>query len=321
MATLQFPLDLSKLGEDDEFASLDADSSVAPPLDSISRRIAHITQFISPRGASSNGPPENIHAPFVFRAKPDSQWDGKDSVICKAGYGRKCAEKLKKEARIYSGKLSSLQGICVPRLYGSYSGLTEDGRLAVLVMEDCGEPLTRPLERLPRRAKKLMLECLVELHKAGIEHGGTRDRRNIVIRPSKTDVCELRFVGFGGANHSHACDASSEFLNDVTRPGLDRVDCKEIYQAYNESELWDKDHIVFYNKEVPTDQVTKAEDLWEVTGVLDELKEHGGLRDWEVRNAAREAFNNYCDWRRDVEASVYALFLVSHCGILLPGYK
>ncbi|EIW74714.1 hypothetical protein CONPUDRAFT_170048 [Coniophora puteana RWD-64-598 SS2] len=299
MAILQFPVDPSRLGDNDEFIALNSDYSVAHPSDDTSRRIVEIIEFIS-RGDSSTIPPENLHEPFVLRARLDTPWDGKDTVICKAGYGKKATEKLRKEAQIYNGKLSGLQGICVPWIYGYYTGCTaEDGRLSVLVMEDCGQPLPRSFNKLPQRAKKLMLQCLINLHKAGVEHCGIDDRRNIAIRPSETNMCEIRLVDFGDADDDHICEVNREFLEDSTEPNFDRVGCEEIYQVCMESEIWDMDHVTFYDKAVPVDQLTSAENLLEVTNILNELKEHEDLRDWEARGAAQARIDDYRDWCQD----------------------
>ncbi|EIW74712.1 hypothetical protein CONPUDRAFT_77976 [Coniophora puteana RWD-64-598 SS2] len=297
MSTLQFPVDLLQLGDDDEFVTLDSNASVMPPFDSTPRRIAEIIGFISSGGNSYKISPENLHKPFVLRARLDNQRDGEDSVICKAGYGKSCSEKLKKEAQIYSGKLSSLQGICVPRIYGYYTGWTiDEGRLSVLVMEDCGQPLPRLLDELPRRVKESIVECLMKLHQAGIEHGDIDDGRNVVICPSQTDGYEVRIVGFGEADDNHSCEVNPEFLENSTNPGFERVGCYEIFAACVESQLWDKDHISFYDIKVPVDQLTSVENLLAVTNILNELEEHEDLREWEARGAAEAKIDSYRRW-------------------------
>ncbi|EIW74713.1 hypothetical protein CONPUDRAFT_147686 [Coniophora puteana RWD-64-598 SS2] len=306
MATIQFPVDLMELDERDEFVTLESDPSVAPPFDSTPRRITDITGFIS-RGETSMIPPENLHEPFVFRARLDIQWDDTESVVCKAGYGKKCTDKLRKEALIYGRKLSGLQGTCVPQIYGYYTGYTaEDGRLSVLVMEDCGQPLPRSLNTLPRSVKKSILECLIKLHKAGVWHGDVDDEMNIVVRPSKNDTCEIRFVDFSNAQDNHTCGVNPEFLEDTTEPTFDRIRCKEIYQVWLESELWVDSYILFYDKVVPVEQMTTPENLLAVTNILNELEEHEDIRDWEARDAAEAEIDYYrerCEARKHWEST------------------
>lgn len=57
---------------------------------------------------------------------------------------------LKKEAVVYNNLLVQLQGTVVPKYYGFYTGLDEDGQpVACLMLEHYGECLQRQFEDLP----------------------------------------------------------------------------------------------------------------------------------------------------------------------------
>ncbi|KAJ2972942.1 hypothetical protein NUW54_g12163 [Trametes sanguinea] len=77
-------------------------------------------------------------------------------AICKIDCGRQRANVLKDEADVYRDKLAHLQGKWVPKLYGCYLGETNEGLTGILIMEDCGQPLPRPLCWLPPRYGSLI---------------------------------------------------------------------------------------------------------------------------------------------------------------------
>ena len=79
----------------------------------------------------------------------DSNVDNESVAVCKVAYGKNRVQLLKKEADIYHTKLAALQGNGVPSLYGCWIGQTDKGLTAVLILQDCGEPLSRALNTYP----------------------------------------------------------------------------------------------------------------------------------------------------------------------------
>ena len=71
-----------------------------------------------------------------------------EPVVCKVAYGAEAHMKLCEEARIYR-KLERLQGHIVPYIWGFFWNRSEKYPVSVLVMEDGGEPLPRPLSEVP----------------------------------------------------------------------------------------------------------------------------------------------------------------------------
>ena len=82
-------------------------------------------------------------------AECDQNADNELIVVCKVAYGKNRVQLLKKEADIYHTKLAALQGNGVPSLYGCWIGQTDKGPTAVLILQDCGEPLSRALNTYP----------------------------------------------------------------------------------------------------------------------------------------------------------------------------
>ena len=66
-------------------------------------------------------------------------------VVCKIGYGRNAAERLRKEADLYQGKLAPLQGRCVATFVGLFEGETEEGETTCLVLTYEGECMQQSL--------------------------------------------------------------------------------------------------------------------------------------------------------------------------------
>ena len=74
-------------------------------------------------------------------------FDGKN-VVMKFGFDQKRRDALKREAKVYRGKLRDLQGTVIPIFYGYYFGRMKkkvydypERDMACIVLENCGEEL------------------------------------------------------------------------------------------------------------------------------------------------------------------------------------
>ena len=77
----------------------------------------------------------------------EATFDGKN-VVMKFGFDQKRRDALKREAKVYRGKLRDLQGTVIPIFYGYYFGRMKkkvydypERDMACIVLEKCGEEL------------------------------------------------------------------------------------------------------------------------------------------------------------------------------------
>ena len=65
--------------------------------------------------------------------------------MCKIGSGPQVVARLRKEADLYQGKLTALQGRYIPTFVGLFEGETEEGDTACLVLAHEGERMQQSL--------------------------------------------------------------------------------------------------------------------------------------------------------------------------------
>ena len=77
----------------------------------------------------------------------EATFDGKD-VVMKFGFDQERRDALKREAKVYRGKLRDLQGTVIPIFYGYYFGRMrekvyeyQERDMACIVLENCGNRL------------------------------------------------------------------------------------------------------------------------------------------------------------------------------------
>ncbi|TBU41401.1 hypothetical protein BD309DRAFT_965351 [Dichomitus squalens] len=218
------------------------------------------------------------------------------TVICKVGWGRIHAQKIKKEAELYRDKLSHLQGDGLPWVYGCYDGVTDEGVTRVLVLEDCGQPLHKPLMECPATFRHLACGVLVEVHKAGVIHNGFTER-NIVISVFNDGPNEGKYapvlVDFGEATE-HQCPFNGNIQADGLRPERSDIICDEIYYSCMESDFWRPAYIKVLDTEVPIALATSAESLVQHAGYSNSTQ--------TVRRRAlieaKRAFSAHKDWEQ-----------------------
>ena len=66
-------------------------------------------------------------------------------VVCKIGSGPRVIARLRKEADLYQGKLTALQGRYIPTFVGLFEGETEEGDTTCLVLTHEGERMQQSL--------------------------------------------------------------------------------------------------------------------------------------------------------------------------------
>ncbi len=181
-------------------------------------------------------------------------------VVCKAAYGARCIDELKKEADIYQ-RLRALWGDVVPWLYGCYHGQTDsEGLTGVLVLEDCGTPMEHSLDCYSptcrcvhgqpvqnyyaiqvryHSTRVLVVNALRRIHQSGIKHCDIASR-NIIISKYNNGSIRIVFIDFG-ASEEHDCPYSGGKIELYSKePLLDEFKCRELYDVCCEAEVWRK---------------------------------------------------------------------------------
>lgn len=220
-------------------------------------------------------------------------------VVCKAAYGARCIDELKKEADIYQ-RLRALWGDVVPWLYGCYHGQTDsEGLTGVLVLEDCGTPMEHSLDCYSptcrcvhgqpvqnyyaiqvryHSTRVLVVNALRRIHQSGIKHCDIASR-NIIISKYNNGSIRIVFIDFG-ASEEHDCPYSGGKIELYSKePLLDEFKCRELYDVYCEAEVWRKGmsydfspvyclpsqtlsaYVGWYGRRVPIEQASTPEEL------------------------------------------------------------
>lgn len=142
---------------------------------------------------------------------------------------------LEKEASAYIGALEPLQGTVVPRFYGFYTGMDEDGQsIACVMLEHSGECLRRHFAELGLDTRLLILERLRAFHRRGLHHGDFAER-NVL----QDDSGDIRLIDFDQTD-VHDCGGDFFMRPGQRVPRYEDVCCewlKDICGSY--LRIWD----------------------------------------------------------------------------------
>ncbi|TFY77737.1 hypothetical protein EWM64_g6275 [Hericium alpestre] len=153
-------------------------------------------------------------------------------VVCKIGFGRKAKDRVSHEASMYTGKLSHLQGECIPHCHGYFEGGTDEGPTGCIVLAYCGEPIKEMLGYLPDKFKIGIVHALVGIHDAGLNHldltaGNILDYNG---RPMIIDFED---------SEDHECGRQIDI--EIGAPGpsaIMEIGCPELYQFFLDLKIW-----------------------------------------------------------------------------------
>ncbi|RPD55435.1 hypothetical protein L226DRAFT_224329 [Lentinus tigrinus ALCF2SS1-7] len=214
---------------------------------------------------------------------PDEQ-----RVVCKVAYGGRRVDVLKREAKIYSEKLSHLQGDCVPTVFGCFVGTTSEGRTGVLVLQDGGVSLKAKLQYYELDIREKVVDALHRIHKAGVVHQDLVER-NIVVQTrieNERRVPKVMIVDFGNSD-DHVCPIEDDKIATYA-PIPDRLvfNCSELYEVcMNLAETWRPSHVIYCSEFLPV--------AWAMEGpqqLIETAKAKRGIdpedRDYAQRDAA-----------------------------------
>ncbi|RPD55451.1 hypothetical protein L227DRAFT_579657 [Lentinus tigrinus ALCF2SS1-6] len=182
-------------------------------------------------------------------AEPDQCYE----VVCKLAIGRRHFNRLSDEAAIYK-KLGSSPpvGTRVPKCYGLFVGEIYDGKIAVLMLADCGEQLEVSMAHQPLTFRSQIIDHLLVLHQdAGVELGGFTEQ-NIVVKSNGRGEYWPTIVGFGYAHQSHTCDKFDGKIALYTPlPEVEAIGCPELWDALKKLELYIPSTFQFMGQDIP----------------------------------------------------------------------
>ncbi|TFY63650.1 hypothetical protein EVG20_g6230 [Dentipellis fragilis] len=186
--------------------------------------------------------PENDRRPpwaTVGSTREDSEfpvplWN----VVCKVARDNlELTSQMENEATIYNAQLQDLQHSVVPVFYGLYKGSYKRGgetiKLSCIILGNCGTPPDVELRYLPAALKSKIIDCMVDIHKAGVEHGDF-SARNVLITP---DGDAVHIIDFGHAS-THQCRRRLKMGIDHYESAKGEFGCDELHQVGVALRIW-----------------------------------------------------------------------------------
>ncbi|KAI0779408.1 hypothetical protein C8Q74DRAFT_689507 [Fomes fomentarius] len=235
-----------------------------------------------------------VYRVVMWRDRDVGKENGEVMGVCKVAMGKKYAERLRKEASFYRGRLAPLQSRVVPGIYGYFESEVTDGLIVgVLAMDDCGEGLSRPLWAYPLDFRVRVVHALHAIHKAGVKHGDFGEDNIVIARHGKNRVFAPRIIDFERASE-HECKSTLEEQIKVYRkvPGHTEFGCGELWDGCRHSYIWAPGLIAWYGKTIPMEWATSPEALVEKAGYPeDETKETA------LDAARRQILTITSDWK------------------------
>ncbi|TFY63646.1 hypothetical protein EVG20_g6225 [Dentipellis fragilis] len=179
----------------------------------------------------------------------------KDAVCKLTRNNREVTAQMENEVAIYNEQLKGLQDSVVPVYYGLYKGSYERDRRVTeflcIILEHCGTPINVEFGRLSAPLKYVapdssdldfclifaprlkIIDCMVDIHKAGVRHGGLWERK-VLITPGGDAV---RIIDFGLAS-VHQCRRRLKMGINHYVPLKGDFGCDELYEIGEALDIW-----------------------------------------------------------------------------------
>ncbi|GBE89702.1 hypothetical protein SCP_1700260 [Sparassis crispa] len=167
-------------------------------------------------------------------------------VVCKVVYGRPARDKLHFEFSMYD-KLQDLQGRLIPQCFGLYEGEMDDGRAACLLLEYCGEELTRKLRYTSWDFRRQVLDSLLEIHRRGVVHNDVRERNIVINKEGRPIIVDFDISD----SKNHDCPVKLPIQFDVPEPDRFHFGCDELHWAGQLADVWLPTTFLFLGRRVP----------------------------------------------------------------------
>ncbi|TFY74028.1 hypothetical protein EWM64_g9984 [Hericium alpestre] len=166
-------------------------------------------------------------------------------VVCKIGCGTIAKGRIFHEASLYTGKLSHLQGECIPHCHGYFVGDTGEGPTACILLTYCGEPIQDMLMHLPPAFKTGLVNALVGIHDAGVKHLDL-SRGNILDYHGGPMIIDFEDA------LEHECGRHVPIEEGAPGPSkTSEIGCRELYQFFMKLNIWTPAFIRYTGRSFP----------------------------------------------------------------------
>ncbi|KAI0693676.1 hypothetical protein C8T65DRAFT_744620 [Cerioporus squamosus] len=162
------------------------------------------------------------------------------NAICKITRAKSGRKDLFKEACILQDDLKDLQGDVVPKFYGYFreprARRGEQGLMGLLLLQDVGPQLHRPLRCLPTDFSIEAIQALYEVHQAGVLLRNFRESSIFVLK--HVDGFVPFIYNFDTALVHHDCKMSVTLVPRFAEPRHVDIGCAELYDTMYRADIW-----------------------------------------------------------------------------------
>ncbi|KAI0683807.1 hypothetical protein C8T65DRAFT_684068 [Cerioporus squamosus] len=255
---------------------------------------------------------------LVTSVQSDIQPPQSLNAICKITRTNGGRKDLFEEAKILENALKKLQGDVVPEFFGYFQEPQTSGgdRMALLLLQDVGPQLHRPLRCLPTDFSIEVMEALYEVHQAGVLLRNFRESSIFVLKHE--DGFFPFIYNFDTALVHHDCKMSVPLVPRLAEPRHVDIGCAELYDTMYRADIWTpaiklfKDSVTF---SAMADDIQGPESLVEFHKTFaSEQPEHA---DADVMRAAEVAYATFKEWRDERDRKDQQAFAVE----LQPGER
>ncbi|TFY79907.1 hypothetical protein EWM64_g4100 [Hericium alpestre] len=159
-------------------------------------------------------------------------------VVCKIGFGRQAVNRVANEAHFYLGKLSHLQGVCIPPCHGYFIGNTEEGPTSCIILDYCGEPIESMFMRLEPTFKTAIIHAAIAIHDADVRHGDLEER-NVLDYKGLPMIIDFEHAD------EYECERAFHVDEGQPAPMPDDFACDEIYELCQDLRVWTPAYIQY----------------------------------------------------------------------------
>ncbi|KAJ3556367.1 hypothetical protein NM688_g2067 [Phlebia brevispora] len=220
--------------------------------------------------------------------------DGQETkAVCKfvLDAGTQVKRRFQREAKMYQTKLRDLQGYCIPRFYGLYSGQVVGNNSMCMILEDCGESVGT-YDTISMEWCIMAVRILMAIHKRGVQHNDFHPRNLIIDNFEKPT--RLVVVDFEHATQ-HECRRELDLDLYTLPPFMCEFNCNELWDAADNTLVWTPSSVCIFGGFVSVRDFTTPEELLALAPDYDDRYEpeealkrakaviRGYLRQWKDR--------------------------------------
>ncbi|KAJ7647020.1 hypothetical protein FB45DRAFT_186684 [Roridomyces roridus] len=191
---------------------------------------------------------------YIFRAQVKRPNDHPLDVVLKMDISGWRREALTHEAEIYQGAARDLCGDVIPAFYGCFQAEMKSMIVTCLVLEDCGEPMKKPVDKMNGDFQIELLQTVNRLHKKGLAHGDLYPR-NILVAEGHPVLIDLEM------STPHQCGLRMKLIPGAMAPSQQEFGCDELHDLICRMGLWRSNVLSFCEAYVAKNCIESVEEL------------------------------------------------------------